>query len=67
VGQAFLPAAGFQVGVPGTIGNYQVSVRVPDASLLTPNALGYFNGSISLEPGDPVLGTFMIEFVPIKL
>ena len=54
--------------IPGTIGNYQVSVRVPDASLLTPDVNGYFYGSISFEPGDPVLGTFMIPFgqVPIK-
>ena len=55
--------------IPGTIGMYDVSVRVPAAGVLTPDANGYFMGSISFEPGDPLAGTFQVAFgqVPIKL
>ncbi len=54
--------------IPGTIGSYQVSVRVPDARLLNPDAYGLFLGTISFEPGDPLVGPFQIPFgeVPIK-
>jgi uncharacterized protein (TIGR03437 family) len=55
--------------IPGTIGMYDVGVRVPGAGVLTPDVNGYFMGSIAFEPGDPLVGTFQIPFgqVPIKL
>jgi len=54
--------------IPGTIGEYQVSVRVPDASLMKPDVNGYFLGTISFEPGDPLVGMFQTQFggVPIR-
>jgi len=54
--------------IPGTIGAYQVSVRIPDASLMKPDVNGYFLGTISFEPGDPLVGMFQTQFgaVPIK-
>jgi uncharacterized protein (TIGR03437 family) len=54
--------------IPGTLGNYQVSVRVPDASLMNPDVNGYFLGTISFEPGDPLVGMFQTSFggVPIR-
>jgi len=54
--------------IPGTIGAYQVSVRVPDASLMNPDVNGYFLGTISFEPGDPLVGKFQTTFgeVPIR-
>ncbi len=54
--------------IPGTIGSYRVSVKVPDGSLMSPDVNGFFLGAISFEPGDPLVGTFQIPFgqVPIK-
>ena len=54
--------------IPVTLGNYQVSVRVPDASLMNPDVNGYFLGTISFEPGDPLVGMFQTLFggVPIR-
>ena len=54
--------------LPGTIGSYHVSVRVPGASLLNPDVNGFFLGTISFEPGDPLVGMFQTPFgeVPIK-
>jgi uncharacterized protein (TIGR03437 family) len=55
--------------IPGTIGSYHVSIQVPDANLLNPDVNGYFFGTISFEPGDPLVGTFQTQFgqVPIKV
>ena len=54
--------------IPGTIGSYRISVRVPDRSLLNPDVNGFFLGTISFEPGDPLAGTFQTSFgeVPIR-
>jgi hypothetical protein len=54
--------------IPGTIGSYRVSVQVPDAGQLNPDVNGFFLGTISFEPGDPLVGKFQTQFgaVPIR-